>query len=134
MLCLAVAGIVVLAVALGVGLGVGLKHHHAAARDLTTSNTSTSTANSTSDLLPLISQDSSAFFLRGKAAMAAEPPQDRMYSFVLEERVGAVDGFEKTMLLVNGLYPGEWERLRSGSANPFSPSSLTDRCRSYHRG
>lgn len=109
-LCLAVSGIVVLALALGVGLGVGLKHHHAASHGLKASNTSTSTTNTTSSLLSLTSQDSSAFFLRGGAAMAAEPAQDRIYSFVLEERLGSPDGVEKTMLVVNGLYPGEFRR------------------------
>jgi len=131
LLCLAVAGVVVLAVALGVGLGVGLKHQHGASKDLSTSNTSSSTTNSSADLPSLVSQDSSAFFLRGAASMAAEPPQDRMYSFVLEERIGAPDGFEKSMLVVNGWYPGAPERL---SATAFSPSALTISCRSYHRG
>ena len=39
-------------------------------------------------------------------AVAGQPPQTRTYDFVVEERLGAPDGTQKLMLVVNGQYPG----------------------------
>lgn len=99
LLCIPFFTIVVLALALGLGLGLGLRHHTSSASE-STSNTS-SDANSSS-LLALTPQAASNFVLRGAKAMASEPSQTRSYNFVLEERAGSPDGFEKTMLVVNG--------------------------------
>ncbi|KAK4047081.1 hypothetical protein OIV83_005644 [Microbotryomycetes sp. JL201] len=79
-----VAVLVMLAVALGVGLGVGMKR----ARHASTS------------------QQTNVFVLKGAQAMSDEPAQDRIYIFVLEERFGAPDGYNRSMLMVNGTYPG----------------------------
>ncbi|KAG0143863.1 hypothetical protein CROQUDRAFT_48195 [Cronartium quercuum f. sp. fusiforme G11] len=35
-----------------------------------------------------------------------QPPQTREYTFVIDERLGKPDGYEKDMLVVNGQYPG----------------------------
>lgn len=97
LLAAAAGGVVVLALALGLGLGLGLKHHSSSSES--TSSSTNGTANAT--LSRVTPQDSSAFVLRGNA-MRTEPAQTRTFEFVLEERLGAPDGFEKTMLVVNG--------------------------------
>ncbi|ORY66655.1 Cupredoxin [Leucosporidium creatinivorum] len=131
-LCLTVGVIVVLAVSLGVGLGVGLKHHHAASTEVKASNSSNSPSNTTSNLQALTPQDSSSFFLRGAAAMADEPAQDRVYTFVLEERLGAPDGVEKTMLVVNGLYPGPTIEVNEGDRVIVNVTNLMPNATAIH--
>ncbi|SCV72247.1 BQ2448_4941 [Microbotryum intermedium] len=106
-LVVVLAALVVLAMALGLGLGLGLKKHHHSSSTSSTPTASNGTSNSsTSALATLAQQPSSNFVLRGAAAMRLEPAQTRTYQFVLEERVGSPDGFSKTMLVVNGMYPG----------------------------
>lgn len=103
-LAIATAGLVVLAVALGVGLGVGLRHHSA-------NRVAATSANGTNDdgaKGRVVAQPSSNFVLKGQAAMAKEPATTRYYEFLLEERTGSPDGFDKSMLVVNG-----GSRLRS---------------------
>lgn len=89
--------VVILALALGLGLGLGLRHGSSSAAATSTS----SSASPTSSLLQVQAQDSSAFVLKG-SAMLSDPPQTRTYDFILSERLGAPDGYEKTMLVVNG--------------------------------
>lgn len=104
--CLAgivLAGLAVVALALGLGLGLGLRHRHSDLSSATTSGANNgSTPTSTNSSLQHVQlQDASAFFLKGSAILN-DPPQTRTFNFVLEERLGAPDGFEKTMLVVNG--------------------------------
>lgn len=115
---IAVGAVVMLALALGLGLGLGLKHKH---------NSSSSNANSTTSgnaTLPRVeSQDSSAFVLRGPA-MLSEPAQTRTFNFVLEERMGAPDGYEKMMLVVNGVFPGPTIEVNVGDTVVVNVTNL----------
>lgn len=70
-------GIVVLALALGLGLGLGLKKNHYV------------TTNST-------------FLLDPSFDVFTTTTTTRYYEWVIEEMTGAPDGFERTMLVVNG--------------------------------
>ncbi|KAM0753984.1 hypothetical protein T439DRAFT_169004 [Meredithblackwellia eburnea MCA 4105] len=127
---LVLGAIVVLALALGLGLGLGLKHKHS-------SSTSTTTNSSSLNVIP---QNSSAFILRGAAAMASEPAQTRTYHFSLEERQGAPDGYKKTMLVVNGIFPGptievnSYDRLVVNVTNNLPNSSAVHWHGLYQRG
>ncbi|BGP57007.1 hypothetical protein JCM8202_004558 [Rhodotorula sphaerocarpa] len=101
-LCAAI--FVVLAVALGAGLGAGLKKKSGDKRSANgdaAASTATAGATSAANVVPLQNA-----FLRGQNAMASEPATTRYYDFVLEQRNGAPDGFRKSMLVVNGMYPG----------------------------
>lgn len=98
-LAVAIGGLVVLAVALGVGLGVGLRHPSQNRAVATSVNGTNSTS---ADGGRVLAQPSSNFVLKGQAAMAKEPPTTRHYDFLLEERTGSPDGFDKPMLVVNG--------------------------------
>lgn len=99
-LAIAAGGLVVLAVGLGVGLGIGLRHHSRDRAMATSVNGTNST--SSADEGRVLAQPSSNFVLKGQAAMAKEPPTTRYYEFLLEERTGSPDGFDKPMLVANG--------------------------------
>ena len=43
-----------------------------------------------------------------------DAPTTRTYQFVVEERMGAPDGVEKRMLVVNGQFPGPTIEVNSG--------------------
>ena len=107
----AVVGAILLAIALGAGLGVGLKKK--------SSNAHPSLASMSSDGSDRNVQvpPASNFVLRGQQALAQEPATTRYYDFVLEQRYGAPDGFNKTMLVVNGgftrVFAGEWRPRRT---------------------
>ena len=107
----AVVGAILLAIALGAGLGVGLKKK--------SSNAHPSLASMSSDGSDRNVQvpPASNFVLRGQQALAQEPATTRYYDFVLEQRYGAPDGFNKTMLVVNGgftrAFAGEWRPRRT---------------------
>ncbi|POY75890.1 hypothetical protein BMF94_0973 [Rhodotorula taiwanensis] len=94
--------LLLVAVALGVGLGVGLRHRKSVADD------ASATIAPTSQRAPLAVQTppESNFVLKGQTAMSAEAPTTRYYDFVVQQRDGAPDGFNKSMLVVNGMYPG----------------------------
>ncbi|KAN0135814.1 multicopper oxidase 2A [Lactarius tabidus] len=81
--------LVVLALSLGLGLGLGLKHHHHSSDN--------------SELETLTPQTSSNFTV---GSIIGEPPQERHYNFTIHVANGAPDGVNKTMLVVNGAYPG----------------------------
>lgn len=90
--------LLLVAVALGVGLGVGLRHRKSVADD------ASATIAPTSQRAPLAVQTppESNFVLKGQTAMSAEAPTTRYYDFVVQQRDGAPDGFNKSMLVVNG--------------------------------
>ena len=46
--------------------------------------------------------------------MVNAAPTTRTYDFVVEERMGAPDGVQKHMLVVNGQYPGPTIEANSG--------------------
>ena len=95
----AVAAIaVILGLALGLGLGLGLRHSKSAAA-------ANPTGNSTTTNLQNVTTPSSADALLS-ADMVNDAPTTRTYDFVVEERMGAPDGVQKHMLVVNGQYPG----------------------------
>lgn len=94
----ALAIVVVLAIALGVGLGVGLQGSTNSSRS--SSSSSGSSSANTSKLVSAPGDD--AVLLRGARAMSTEPAQTRTFDFLVEERTGAPDGYEKPMLVVNG--------------------------------
>ncbi|KAM0786984.1 hypothetical protein ACM66B_002402 [Microbotryomycetes sp. NB124-2] len=96
-----VAVVVVLAVALGVGLGVKKRN----IRSLN-SPASSPEVPADSDKHNVTPQNSSSFILRGAQAMSLESPQERIFNFVLDQRYGSPDGFNRSMLVVNGLFPG----------------------------
>ncbi|KAI0261865.1 multicopper oxidase 2A [Gloeopeniophorella convolvens] len=89
------AAIVVLALALGLGLGLGLKHHH--------HHGGSETSPSSSSLPPLTAQPGSNFAV---GSIIGQSPQDRKYNFTVALANGAPDGVNKTMLVVNGIFPG----------------------------
>ncbi|KZS96979.1 extracellular multicopper oxidase [Sistotremastrum niveocremeum HHB9708] len=95
---LVVAGLVVvgvLALALGLGLGLGLKHHH---------NASAASSSPSPSAAPLQTSPTENFVLSG--SIVGQPPQTRTYNFTISQVSGAPDGVQRSMLVVNGLYPG----------------------------
>ena len=110
----AVVGAILLAVALGAGLGAGLKKKSGNAHPSLASTSSLSPNGSDRNVqVP----PASNFILRGQQVLAQEPATTRYYDFVLEQRNGAPDGFNKTMLVVNGeftrVFAGEWRPRRT---------------------
>lgn len=107
----AVVGAILLAIALGAGLGVGLKKKSSSAHPSLASMSSDGSDRNVQ--VP----PASNFVLRGQQALAQEPATTRYYDFVLEQRYGAPDGFNKTMLVVNGgftrVFAGEWRPRRT---------------------
>lgn len=97
--------IVVLALALGLGLGLGLKHHHS-------SSTTSGSPNGSDNLATASTPDASAAFM--STTMVNDAPTTRTYNFVVEERMGAPDGVEKPMLVVNGQFPGPTIEANTG--------------------
>ncbi|EJD50994.1 multicopper oxidase [Auricularia subglabra TFB-10046 SS5] len=94
-----VAVVLLLALALGLGLGLGLRN-----RD---KNASAASGGTGSLAAQLVAQDNpNAFFLRGAAAMANDPPQTREYDFTITNARGAPAGVEKDMVVVNDIWPG----------------------------
>ncbi|KAK4057343.1 hypothetical protein OIO90_001409, partial [Microbotryomycetes sp. JL221] len=93
------------AISLGVGLGVGLKQKNTVGEDVTGQGNQDMPSNplTSSSVQP---QNSSAFVLRGAKAMSSEPAQERIYNFIVEEKFGSPDGYNRSMLVVNGLFPG----------------------------
>ncbi|KAH9980737.1 multicopper oxidase-domain-containing protein [Russula compacta] len=87
------AAVVVLALSLGLGLGLGLKHHH-------------------SSVLPLLTSQTSNNFIVG--SIVGQSSQDRTYNFTIAPANGAPDGVNKTMLVVNGKYPGPTIEVNQG--------------------
>ncbi|KZT43398.1 hypothetical protein SISSUDRAFT_978652 [Sistotremastrum suecicum HHB10207 ss-3] len=95
---LVVAGLAlvgVLALALGLGLGLGLKHHH---------NASAASSSPSPSAAPLQTSPTENFVLSG--SIVGQPPQTRTYNFTISQVTGAPDGVQRSMLVVNGLYPG----------------------------
>lgn len=97
---------VILGLALGLGLGLGLRHSKSAAAANPTGNT-------TATNLQNVTTPSSAAALLS-ADMVNAAPTTRTYDFVVEERMGAPDGVQKHMLVVNGQYPGPTIEANSG--------------------
>lgn len=91
---LATTAIISIALALGLGLGLGLKHRKSGM------------GSGGATVLPVVSTpDSSASVMN--MSLINESPTTRHYDFVVEEAMGAPDGVEKLMLVVNGeLAPG----------------------------
>nr|AAR82933.1 multicopper oxidase [Auricularia auricula-judae] len=96
---LLVAGVALLALVLGLGLGLGLRN-----RNKDASAASGATSNLSSQLTA--QNGSHAFFIRGAAAMAKDPPQTREYNFTISNVRGAPAGVEKDMVVVNNIWPG----------------------------
>ncbi|KAH9991861.1 multicopper oxidase 2A [Russula vinacea] len=92
------AAAVVLALGLCLGLGLGLKHRH---------HNSAST-----EALPFLNPQTSSNFVVG--SIVGQSPQDRNYNFTLALANGAPDGVNKTMLVVNGVYPGPTIEVNQG--------------------
>lgn len=95
---------VILGLALGLGLGLGLKHSK-------TSSAATSTGNTTS--IQNVTTPSSADAVLSMDVVN-DAPTTRAYDFVIEERMGAPDGVQKRMLVVNGQYPGPTIEANTG--------------------
>ncbi|KAJ6478933.1 extracellular multicopper oxidase [Mycena sanguinolenta] len=57
----------------------------------------------TRGLPPLQSRNASSFFLSG---IQGQPPQTRTFNFEVTEVMGAPDGVERAMLVINGIFPG----------------------------
>lgn len=91
---------VILGLALGLGLGLGLKNKHSS----TATPGASSIGNTTANLQSVATPKSTDAFL--SADVINDPPTMRAYDFVVEERMGAPDGVQKRMLVVNGQYPG----------------------------
>ncbi|KAI0285717.1 multicopper oxidase-domain-containing protein, partial [Russula brevipes] len=102
----ALATIVVFALALGLGLGLGLKHRH---HDSTTNSSQSSP--STSSLPRLVPQTSANFVV---GSIVGQPSQERKFNFTVALANGAPDGVNKTMLVVNGMYPGPTIEVNQG--------------------
>ncbi|KAI9572572.1 multi-copper oxidase laccase-like protein [Boletus coccyginus] len=83
--------VVVVALALGLGLGLGLKKK---------SSSNYVTTNST--------------FLLDPSFGITSTPTTRYHEWVVEEMSGAPDGFERTVLVVNGQFPGPLIEVNSG--------------------
>lgn len=83
---LATTAIISIALALGLGLGLGLRHRKGMG---------------SATVLPVVSTpDSSASVMN--MSLINEQPTTRYYDFVVGEAIGAPDGVEKLMLVVNG--------------------------------
>lgn len=107
----AVVGVVVLALALGLGLGLGLKHHH-----------SSDTGNNNNE--QGISLSSHDFESWGSAVPDynldlddwdfAAAPTTRTYNFTAREIAAYPDGVNRTVLTINGQFPGPLIRMNRG--------------------
>ncbi|KAF8589084.1 multicopper oxidase [Ramaria rubella] len=104
-LLLAVTAISLLALVLGLGLGLGLRHTHTRTPDPSPSPNPAST-------FPSLSAQSSANFVLDK--LDGQPPETRVYNFTVAQVVGAPDGVQREMLVVNGLYPGPTIQANQG--------------------
>ena len=86
---LVTTAIISIGLALGLGLGLGLKHRKSGM------------GSGDATVLPVVSTpDSSASVMN--MSLINEPPTTRHYDFVVEAAMGAPDGVEKLMLVVNG--------------------------------
>ncbi|KAF8489093.1 multicopper oxidase 2A [Russula emetica] len=94
--------VVILALALGLGLGLGLRHHP---------HNASQASPSTQSLSFLTPQTSNNFIV---GSIVGQSPQDRKYNFTLSLANGAPDGVNKTMLVVNGMYPGPTIEVNQG--------------------
>ena len=83
--------LLVLTLAFGLGLGLGLRHHHRIGNGSQTATTS---------VLPVVAPQTSENFVVG--SIVGQYPQDRRYNFTVALANAAPDGFNKTMLVVNG--------------------------------
>ncbi|KWU44544.1 hypothetical protein RHOSPDRAFT_17827 [Rhodotorula sp. JG-1b] len=125
----AVVGAILLAVALGAGLGAGLKKKSGNAHPSLASTSSLSPNGSDRNVqVP----PASNFILRGQQVLAQEPATTRYYDFVLEQRNGAPDGFNKTMLVVNGMYPGPTIEVNSDDRIVVNVTNLMPNATAIH--
>ena len=98
---LVTTAIISIGLALGLGLGLGLKHRKSGM------------GSGGATVLPVVSTpDSSASVMN--MSLINEPPTTRHYDFVVEEAMGAPDGVEKLMLVVNGQFPGPTIEANTG--------------------
>ncbi|KAH9960009.1 multicopper oxidase 2A [Russula dissimulans] len=95
--------VITLVLALGLGLGLGLKHRHHANGSQALPSTSS---------LPLLTPQTSNNFVVG--SIIGQSPQDRTYNFTVALANGAPDGVNKTMVVVNGMYPGPTIEVNQG--------------------
>lgn len=107
-------GVAILALVLGLGLGLGLKHHHkstgAAVQSTPPNGNSSSSSNST---LPFLQpQPQSNFVLNN--SIQGQSPQTRVYNFTVDQANGAPDGVNRTMFVVNGMFPGPTIEINQG--------------------
>lgn len=116
---------IALALALGLGLGLGLKRHH---HDSSTPSSSSS-AGANSSLPALQPTPQENFVLNG---LTGQAPQTRSYDFVVSQVQGAPDGVSKTMLVVNGMYPGPTIEANQGDRIVVNVTNLLENRTSIH--
>jgi hypothetical protein len=92
-----IAVVVVLALALGLGLGLGLKHHK---------NSTDSDSSNASQVVPTW-RDATLDYALDMSWDLNAAPQDREYNFTATESTLAIDGVMRTVLTINGKYPGK---------------------------
>ncbi|KAI0752747.1 multicopper oxidase [Daedaleopsis nitida] len=66
------------------------------------------------------------------ADIVNEAPRTRTYAFVVEERMGAPDGVEKPMLVVNGQYPGPTIEANAGDRIVVNVTNMMPNSTSIH--
>ncbi|KAK9470799.1 multicopper oxidase [Dipodascopsis tothii] len=99
------AGVVVLLVviAIAVGVGVGVTRHRHSSDDVP------ATAENTDWRL-----DTATEYHISPKWNSSEPPTTRVYNFTVSEILGAPDGFERTLTVVNGKFPGPLVECNEG--------------------
>ncbi|KAF8864554.1 hypothetical protein BDZ45DRAFT_797233 [Acephala macrosclerotiorum] len=107
--------VAILALALGLGLGLGLKHHHGSSSSIepSASATPSSTPSGISESLPSWRRDPAEYNLDMSWDINAAPTT-RVFNITISEIQAAPDGVMRTMLVMNGQFPGPLIRVNEG--------------------
>ncbi|CZR51745.1 related to laccase precursor [Phialocephala subalpina] len=107
--------LVIVALALGLGLGLGLKHHHSSSSSTepSASATPSSTPSGISENIPSWRRDPSEYNLDMDWDINAAPTT-RIFNITVSEIQAAPDGVVRTMLVMNGQFPGPLIRVNEG--------------------
>ncbi|KAK7903304.1 hypothetical protein LTR67_001322 [Exophiala xenobiotica] len=137
--------IVVLALALGLGLGLGLRHHHKASSGASPSSSPSSSNSSSSNASSNAAPSSQASFsippwrsnvddytLNITGWDFNAPPATRTYNFTISEARIAPDGVSRTVLTINGRFPGPLIRANRGDRLLINVQNNMTNSTSFH--
>ncbi|OZJ06434.1 hypothetical protein BZG36_00484 [Bifiguratus adelaidae] len=101
-----VAVIVVVVLALVLGLALGLRHQQASGGG--------STNSTQSNAAKFVTRNEQEWVLSGNNFTTSSMVTTRYYEFNVSQMLGAPDGYQRTMLVVNGQYPGPLIECNTG--------------------